>query len=203
VPVLLHDPTLERLWGHDVPVAALTAEDVSALTGGGLPTLAEGLAELPAHPAAVAPPSDTAGALPAPGPRMLLDLTEADQAAPSVAAVREAGLADRVYYCGELSAMLAVHALDPGAEIAMTWKTSRRPSSALIDEVKPRWLNFRFGLVDRPTVAFARDHGLLVGAWTADWGRSMSRLLALGVDAVTTNRLDALQKRLVARGLSR
>jgi hypothetical protein len=31
----------------------------------------------------------------------------------------------------------------------------------------------------------------------------MSRLLVLGVDAVTTNRLDALQKRLTARRLSR
>jgi glycerophosphoryl diester phosphodiesterase len=206
VPVLLHDPTLERLWGHDVPVTALTAEDAGALTGDGVPTLAEGLAELHAFPAAVTPAQEGAGPLAAAGPaapRLLIDLTEAGQAAPAIAAVRDAGLADRVYYCGELPAMLAVRAADPGAEIAMTWKTSRRPSPALIDEVKPRWLNLRFGLVDPSTVAFARDHGLLVGAWTADWGRSMSRLLVLGVDAVTTNRLDALQKRLTARRLSR
>jgi glycerophosphoryl diester phosphodiesterase len=196
VPVLLHDPTLERLWGRAAPVAALMAEDVREVTGGGVPTLAEGLAELRDHMAAEA--CDDAG-----GPRMLIDLTEDGQAAPSVAAVRDAGLAGRVYYCGELDAMLAVRALDPGAEIAMTWKTSRRPSLALIDEVKPHWLNLRFGLVDRATVAFARDHGLLVAAWTADWGRSMSRLLTLGVDAVTTNRLEALQRVLVRSQVTR
>lgn len=204
VPVLLHDPTLERLWGYDAPVAALTAEDVRELTGDGVPTLAEGLAELRDFAVAAEPSVDSAGAARAPAaPRMLIDLTEAGQAAPSVAAVREAGLADRVYYCGELPAMLAVRAVDPGAEIAMTWKTSRRPSPALIDEVKPRWFNLRFGLIDRATVAFARDHGLLVAAWTADWGRSMSRLLALDVDAVTTNRLEALQRLLTARRLRR
>lgn len=205
VPVLLHDPTLERLWGYDAPVAALTAGDVRDLTGDGVPTLAEGLAELRDFPGSAEPLPDRDGdPADAPAaPRMLIDLTAADQAAPSVAAVREAGVADRVYYCGELPAMLAVRALDPGAEIAMTWKTSRRPSRALIDEVEPRWLNLRFGLVDRPTVAFARDHGLMVAAWTADWGRSMSRLLELGVDAVTTNRLDALQRILTARRLRR
>jgi glycerophosphoryl diester phosphodiesterase len=91
-----------------------------------------------------------------------------------------------------------VRELDPAAEIAMTWKTSRRPSPALVESLGPRWLNLRFGLVDPPTVAWARDHGLLVAAWTADWHRSMSRLLALGADAVTTNRLETL-RRVIAR----
>lgn len=186
VPVLLHDPTLERLWGHASPVAARTLEQVREVTGGGVPTLAEGLAVLREHSAA-------------PGARMLIDLTEAGQAAPSVAAVRAAGLSGRVYYCGELPAMLAVRELDPAAEIAMTWKTSRRPSAALIADLGPRWLNLRFGLVDRATVAFARDRGLLVAAWTADWHRSMSRLLALGADSVTTNRLETLRRMLARR----
>ena len=182
VPVLLHDAGLDRLWGHDEPVASLTYDEVHKRTGGGVPPLADALDVLHGRPAG----------------RMLLDQTETGQAAPAVAAVAAAGLGERVYYCGELPAMRAVRALDPGAEIAMTWKTSLRPAEALLAELGPRWLNLRFGLVDAATVAFAREHGLLVAAWTADWDRSMARLLALGVDAVTTNRLTAL-RRVMAR----
>ncbi|MBY8879483.1 glycerophosphodiester phosphodiesterase [Actinacidiphila acidipaludis] len=182
VPVLLHDATLERLWGHDRPVASLTYDEVLKHTGGGVPPLADALDVLHGRAAG----------------RMLLDLTEAGQAAPSVAAVAAAGVGERVYYCGELPAMRGVRALDADAEIAMTWKTSLLPADALLAGLGPRWLNLRFGLVTPATVAFAREHGLLVGAWTADWDRSMARLLALGVDAVTTNRLPAL-RRVMAR----
>lgn len=183
VPVLLHDATLERMWGADVPVASLTFDEVAELTGGGVPRLADALALLGEHPSG----------------RMLLDLTEAGEAAPALAAAEAAGLGERVYFCGELAAMREVRALDGDAEIAMTWKTSARPGPALLDALLPRWLNLRFGLVDEATVAFARDRGLLVAAWTADWERSMARLLALGVDAVTTNRLDALRRVLALR----
>ncbi|WP_327288464.1 glycerophosphodiester phosphodiesterase [Streptomyces sp. NBC_01198] len=178
VPVLLHDETLERLWDLPHPVGALTAAEVAELTGGGLPTLEDALAELRRHARG----------------RMLLDLNGAEQAAPALAAVRAAGAQERVYFCGGATAMRAVRAADADAEIALTWKTSARPAPALLAAVAPRWLNLRFGLVDPPTVAYARERGLLVAAWTADWRRSMRRLLALGADSVTTNRLTALQR---------
>ena len=179
VPVLLHDRTLERLWGHPAPVATLTSDELSEATGDGVPAFAEALEALLRH-------DGTA--------RMLIDLTEAEFAAPAVAAVRAAGAAKRVYYCGQLSAMRAVREQDADAEIAMTWTTSLRPAGSLLADLAPRWLNLRFGLADPDTVAWARDHGLLVAAWTADWERSMSRLVTSGVDAITTNRLTALQR---------
>ncbi len=46
VPVLLHDATLGRLWHRERALASLTAAEVRALTGGGVPTLAEALAEI-------------------------------------------------------------------------------------------------------------------------------------------------------------
>lgn len=182
VPVLLHDATLERLWGVREAVTSLTREEVAEATGGGVPDLAEALAAL----------RDGGRA------RVLLDLTEVGQAEPAVEAVRAAGLGPRAYYCGGLAALRRVRALDADAEIALTWKTSLRPAQGLLEELRPRWLNLRFGLVDPATVAWAREHGLLVAAWTADWERSMLRLLDLGVDAVTTNRLGAL-RRMIAR----
>lgn len=184
VPVLLHDATLERLWGHRAAVSSLTRDEVAKATDGGVPELAEALATL----------RDGGRA------RVLLDLTEQEQAAPALAAVHASGLGERAYYCGGLAALRRVRALDAEAEIALTWKTSLRPAPQLLAELRPRWLNLRFGLADPATVAWARGHGLLVAAWTADWERSMVRLLDLGVDAVTTNRLGALRRMIARRG---
>ncbi|MFJ1736571.1 glycerophosphodiester phosphodiesterase [Streptomyces sp. NPDC088254] len=176
VPVLLHDETLKRLWGHERPLRSLSAAEVRDLTEGGVPTLTEALAA-------------TEGA------RVMLDLpgTRDTRAARRIAdAVREAGAADRVYYCADAAAMLAVRAADPSAEIALT-HTSRAPvRPAVLAAIRPRWLNYRFSLVDRDLADRVRRDGQLLSVWTPDTRRSMRRLLDLGVDSITTNRVDVL-----------
>ncbi|MFD8142764.1 glycerophosphodiester phosphodiesterase [Streptomyces sp. NPDC059708] len=175
VPVLLHDETLLRLWGHDVRLDAVTAPQLTELTGGGVPTLRQALMEAGAGRLMIDLPGATSEAV-----RTVVDL------------VRECGARDRTYYCAGPNTMLAVRAADPDAEIALTWTTLSPPRRVLIDAVSPRWLNYRFGLVSRElTDALHRD-GLLVSAWTADTRRSMRALVRAGVDSVTTNRLDAL-----------
>jgi glycerophosphoryl diester phosphodiesterase len=176
VPVLLHDHTLKRLWEHSRPLAALSADEVRGLTGGGLPTLAEALA--------------AAG-----GSRLMLDLPgtrEVRTARRIVDAVREAGARDRVYYCADARAMLAVRAADPAAEIALSWSTSAPPRPALLAAMRPRWLNYRFSLVDKDLAARVHRDGHLLSVWTPDTRRSMLRLIDIGVDSITTNRVDVL-----------
>ncbi|MET9959747.1 glycerophosphodiester phosphodiesterase [Streptomyces sp. NPDC006326] len=182
--VLLHDDTLQRLWGHDVRLDAVTAPQLKELTQGGVPTLREALA--------------AAGS-----GRVLIDLPGAtyESVRTVVGQVRECGARERTYYCAGPAGMLAVRAADPGAEIALTWTTLSPPRRVLIDAVAPRWLNYRFGLVSRElTDALHRD-GLLVSAWTADTKRSMRRVIEAGADSVTTNRIDALSA--VRAGLGR
>ncbi|MFE2512194.1 glycerophosphodiester phosphodiesterase [Streptomyces naganishii] len=176
VPVLLHDETLKRLWGHDRPLRSLSAREVEELTGGGVPTLAEALAATD-------------------GNRVMVDLP----GGPGVAAVRrivgvvgDCGAGERVYYCAGAQAMLAVRAADPSAEIALTWTTLAPPRAGLLDAVRPRWLNYRFGLVDRALAAHVHKGGHLLSVWTPDTRRSLRRLLDLGADSVTTNRVDLL-----------
>ena len=182
VPVLLHDRTLERLWGHDLPLGVLTHAEVRDLTGGGVPTLREALAA-------------TAGS------RLMIDLPGATEESVRtvIGTVREYGAAERVYYCASATVMLAVRAADPAAEIAMTWTTVGPPGQALLDAVRPRWLNYRFGLISPERVNRDHQDGLLVSAWTVDTGRNMRRLIRYGVDSLTTNRIGTLTAKLAAR----
>lgn len=176
VPVLLHDETLKRLWEHDRPLLSLSADEVHGLTSALVPTLAEALAATD-------------------GSRVMLDLpgtSDVRVARRVVDVVRECGAQDRVYYCADARAMLAVRAADPAAEIALTWTTLAPPRPALLDAVRPRWLNYRFGLVERALADRVHADGYLLSVWTPDTRRSMRRLFAMGVDSITTNRIDTL-----------
>jgi glycerophosphoryl diester phosphodiesterase len=176
VPVLLHDATLKRLWEQDRQLRSLSSDEVRGLTAGGVPMLVEALKET----------EDS---------RILLDLPgEPDGRAVRriVDVIRECGAQERVYYCAGAPAMLAVRAADPAAEIALTWTSSAPPRPALLEAVRPRWLNYRFGLVDRELAARVHRDGYLLSVWTPDTRRSMRRLLDMGVDSITTNRIDAL-----------
>ncbi|MCQ0023468.1 glycerophosphodiester phosphodiesterase [Streptomyces somaliensis DSM 40738] len=176
VPVLLHDDTLRRLWRVDRPLAALGLAEVRELTGPeGVPTLHEALAAAAPH-------------------RVMIDLPGATEASVRavLGAVRECGAEERVYYCSGASAMLLVRAAAPAAEIALTWTTLAPVRPVLLDALSPRWLNYRFGLVGGALADRAHRDGLLVSAWTADTRRTMRRLIADGVDSITTNRVDAL-----------
>ncbi|MFE0040858.1 glycerophosphodiester phosphodiesterase [Streptomyces sp. NPDC059015] len=181
VPVLLHDGTLERLWGHDRPLARLSHAQLTGLTSGGVPTLEEALAAVGGH-------------------RLMLDLPGADEAAVRtiIGTVHRSGAADRVYYTGGPVGMLAVRDADPDAEIALTWTTLAPPRPVLLASLRPRWLNYRFGLVSRELADRVHTSGYLLSVWTADTRGTMRRLVGRGVDSITTNRVDALTR--VLRG---
>ncbi|MFF8915782.1 glycerophosphodiester phosphodiesterase [Streptomyces sp. NPDC015032] len=176
VPVLLHDATLKRLWGHDLRLDRLTHEELTGLTAGGVPTLRDALLAAGSH-------------------RFMVDLPGSTDASvrETVGVVRECGAGERVYYCAGSEAMLRVRAADPSAEIALTRTTLAPPRPALLDAVRPRWLNYRFGLVDRELTDRLHRDGVLVSAWTADTRRTMRRLVRQGVDSITTNRVDILR----------
>jgi glycerophosphoryl diester phosphodiesterase len=176
VPVLLHDATLKRLWEQDRPLLSLSAEEVRGLTAGGVPTLEEALKATDHGRFMV----DLPGAANPRAVRRIVDV------------IRDLGADERVYYSAGAETMLAVRAADPAAEIALTWTTLAPPRPALLDAIRPRWLNYRFGLVDRNVVSRVHRDGYLLSAWTPDTRRSMRRLLDAGVDSITTNRIDTL-----------
>ncbi|GAA2148756.1 glycerophosphodiester phosphodiesterase [Kitasatospora kazusensis] len=179
VPVLLHDLTLERLWGDPRAVGAVTLDQLGSLGSPGIrvPTLAEGLKAVAATPAA----------------RLLIDLDTAGPAAATWQAVSGLGAEDRVAFCGPVGALLAVRELAPDAELALTWKLPQLPGRALLADLRPRYLNPPFGLVDEDFTAAAHEAGLAVSTWTVDRRRTMTRLLRAGVDSLTSNRVALLR----------
>ncbi|MFC9330348.1 glycerophosphodiester phosphodiesterase [Kitasatospora sp. NPDC057015] len=179
VPVLLHDATLQRLWGDSRPLRSLTLDQLDAVGTGALavPTLAAALK-------AVAGTSTA---------RLLIDLDDAGPAAAAHAVVAGLGLEDRAAWCGPVGAMLAVRALAPEAEIALTWTQPRLPDTALLADLRPHYLNPPFGLANPEFVASAHERGLAVSTWTADLRRTMRRLRRAGVDSITSNRIAVLR----------
>ena len=99
-----------------------------------------------------------------------------------VGVIRDCGAEERVYYCA---------GADDDARGARG--RPRRGDRADLDDARarrgprcstrcgPRWLNYRFALVNRDlTARVHRDGYLLVSAWTPDTRRSMRRLLDVG-----------------------
>ncbi|KJS55086.1 hypothetical protein VM98_15110 [Streptomyces rubellomurinus subsp. indigoferus] len=192
VPVLLHDRTLERLWDDTRAVDRVTAEQLDELRRGALavPTLAEAVK-------AVAAAHDPRAEQP--GPRLLIDLDDPGPAAATWSVVTGLGAERQVAFCGPATAMLAVRALSPTADIALTWKQPRLPGRALLDDLRPRYLNPPFGLVTAEFVLGAADAGLSVSTWTADLRRTMRRLRDTGVASITSNRIGVLRSVLDGR----
>ncbi|MGW2547816.1 glycerophosphodiester phosphodiesterase, partial [Kitasatospora sp. NPDC001574] len=91
VPVLLHDATLERLWGDPRALDRVTAEQLDDLGDGqyAVPTLTEALKAAEASPTA----------------RLLIDLDDPTPAAAAWEAVTGLGAERRVAFCGPATAM--------------------------------------------------------------------------------------------------
>jgi len=177
--VLLHDATLERLWGLDRQVSELDWADVAVLGEGehGIPLLADALT-------VVAGTSST----------LLIEVCTSEVAEAAVQVVLGSGSEARVAWCGHLEAMTAVRGLDPEASIWLPWDRRDVPPADLLASLRPEVVNSEYVVLSGELVDAVHRAGLGVACWTVDDEDAMRWVLALGVDAVTTNRLSALRK---------
>lgn len=172
--VVVHDPTLERLWGLAKRVADLAADEVRAL---GIPDLGEALAAIP---------EDV---------QVMVDFEELGVAEPALAAVLEADALDRCLFSGACyDGHRAIRAAAPRARIAVTWTSEQPCPDALLDELDAEYWNPSGNLLARHRDQIERMHarGTGVSVWTIDRHEDMQLFLDLGVDAVITNRIADL-----------
>ena len=160
-----------------------------------------GVADLPAHVPLLA---DALGA--SEGMLVNVEIKNAPQdpgwdegeavAALTATAIEEAGWTDRVLVSSFQPATLrAVQAADERLALGALWGWAAEPGPALTEAAEAgfRAVHPFVSLVTPDLVARAHDAGLAVNVWTVNAPADLAAMVALGVDAVITDRLgDAL-----------
>jgi glycerophosphoryl diester phosphodiesterase len=191
--VLLHDDTLERLWGVPAAIRETTSAQLAETSGrfagiaGGIPTLTQGLA-----------------AIHGTGAALMVDMDAPDLAHGTLAVVRdslEAGWLepDEVVWCGNVEALQTIRRNDPAARIVLSWGGSEVPDAAVVAELRPEAFNPMHPLVTGSTIEWAAGKGLSVCCWTVDDPVRMRELQRLGVAAIISNRIALLIQTVGAR----
>ncbi len=173
--VVLHDQTLERLWGLDRSVGDLNLAEVESIGEDDLriPTFRAVLAavELP----------------------LMVDFTRREVVEGALGAVLDAGALDRcLFVTGNVEALRILRDHSPEARIGLTWIEGPAPPLALLEELRAQYWNPRLGLVTPEGVEAAHRAGLGVSTWTVDEPQDMARVIGAGVDAVVSNRIVEL-----------
>lgn len=179
--VVVHDRTLERIWGTARAVARVTRAELHGVGGKHrIPELADVLA-------AVTVP-------------VMIDYTEADVVDAVLEVVEDAGALERVLFSGRnLEGHLRLRRRAPGARIALTWESRRPPPASLVAELEVEYFNPCHDIVEPLLVEAMHARGLRVSTWTVDTTTEIERVLDAGVDAIISNRIGELVRVLAAR----
>jgi glycerophosphoryl diester phosphodiesterase len=121
------------------------------------------------------------------------DPTEA-VAALTASAIEEAGWTDRVLVSSfQLSTLRAVQVADGRLALGALWGFEVRPEAALAEAVAEGFgaVHPFVSFVTPELVAEAHDTGLAVNVWTVNTEADLQAMVALGADAVITDRLRA------------
>jgi glycerophosphoryl diester phosphodiesterase len=177
--VVLHDPTLSRLWRLERNVVDLDLRAVHELEHHGerIPTYRRVLHDI---------------TLP-----IMVDFTGRDVVEGALEVTREAGAMERcLFVTGNVGALQALRSQAPEARIGLTWVREEPPPLLLLDELGAEYWNPMFRLVTPERVADVHRMGLKVSTWTVDKPRHMARVVAAGVDAIVSNQILALRRHL-------
>jgi glycerophosphoryl diester phosphodiesterase len=173
--VVLHDQTLERLWGVDASVGDLDLSEVAAAGKGQvrIPTLRQVLERVPVP--------------------LRVDFTRREVVPGGLEAVLAAGaLARSLFVTGNVEALRMLRTRSAEARLGLTWTEGPEPPLALLGELGAEYWNPMFGLVTPDGVAAVHGAGVRVSTWTVDDAADMTRVVEAGVDAVVSNRIAAL-----------
>lgn len=191
----IKDLTLEQLWQYDLGCVrpgsdyAKTHPNIRDASGAGIPTL-EWVVNLAKET------SDF---------RLLVELKcdfSDDSADPvmladaALAVVEKADFLSRAIFVGfDWRALARVKQCQPKAEIWCTTDEKVEGNTGLFEIIKGMggagWFP-HFSSLTNNAAALARSHGFKLAAWTVNDQAEMRRLIAMGIDAICTDRPDLL-----------
>lgn len=182
VALILHDANLDRTTSGSGPLRALTSTKARALDAGGgahIPSLTEVL--------------ETArGKV-----RVNLDIKEVEAVGPAAAAVTALDMARSVTFISFLPEVWeALEDVNPGCPVIHLVDSAAGLASMAMGDVGTQshmaGVGVPAAIVTMGLVERMQRHGQGVFAWTVDDDAEMRRLIALGVNGIVTNRIDAL-----------
>jgi len=165
VPVVLHDPTLERVQGVAAACAGLTAAELETH---GVPSLEAAIAALPRR-------AYLDVELKVPIGRALVEV---------LAAGRGPDLGAAIVSSFEEEALRRLHGLVPGWPIWLNTVDLAADTIGRAVDLGCSGISVEWRAIDERSSARVRDAGLGLAAWTVTNRRTYSRLVSLGVDAV-------------------
>lgn len=176
VPIVLHDETLDRLWGLPLPVAEVTWRQVANLGNGefAIPRLRDALEW--AASAAIS---------------LMIDVTTARDALAALNTVRQMRVGIPIGWCGHVDAMRAIRRADPTAVVQFQHLGGDLDLVKLVS-VDPQAVNAEWSLYTPALMEQIRAMGLRAWAWTVNEVEPVDSLLAMGIDAITTDDLRML-----------
>jgi len=217
VPVLLHDPNVDRISDGSGPVANLRLEEVKELDAGfrfspddghshpfrgqglRIPTLEESLKDFP-------------------GARFNLEIKAAGEAAVAatidvISRLERAALTLLTAESGDITRCLRDHLVERNLPVALGASTEdvltvvRSALDGSTPETPAMALQIPLEFADRPLVteallSHAHAHGIQVHVWTINDKETMASLLDLGVDGIVTDYPERLADLIEARRAS-
>jgi len=174
--VVLHDATLERLWGMPDAVADMELTDLEGVGRGHerIPTFRQVLQTVKIP--------------------LMVDFTRREVVEGAVGEVRAAdAMHSALFVTGNVEALRMLHSIAPEARIGLTWVEETLPPFSLLDELGAEFWNPMFPLVTPSRVADFHAQGLKVSTWTVDRESDMAAMVAAGVDAIVTNQIASLR----------
>ncbi|MBB6343655.1 glycerophosphoryl diester phosphodiesterase [Nonomuraea muscovyensis] len=177
--VLLHDASLERLWGHPADVADLTLDQVRGLGGED---------QVPAFEEVLDAFGDTT---------FLVDLKTDDVVEPAVALLRRHGDAfGRSIFVaarrGGREALARLRADAPDAAIGLDWTEERPPPRDLLDALRPQYFGPRWKVADAAGVPAMRERGYHVWVGPLDDEAEVVAAMEYGVDGIVVDDISSL-----------
>lgn len=173
--VVLHDATLDRLWGRDQAVASLQLSEVRSIGSGPLriPSFEE--------------------VLHAVGLDVMVDFTRSDLVEGALRTARAAEAMERcLFVTGNVEALHELRRRAPEARLGLTWNDDGDPPLGLLEQLGAEYWNPAFWLVSAERVRLVHDAGRSVSTWTVDEVPDMERMIADGVDAIVSNQVRRL-----------
>lgn len=177
--IVIHDSTLERMWGVPKEVTELSWAEISSIRTDSyrIPLLSEVLELFKGNPTL-----------------LMIDMEVTDPAIAALEVVKASQMPlNQVTWCGNTEAMRLIRRASSEARIWMAWDRLELPTDGQLAELKPEFLNFHYSVLDAKRVAEAHKLGCKVSAWTVQEHTTMRWAAAIGIDSITTDYLSVLK----------